>query len=65
MASGPERVMVIRIWSEPGRDPPFRARVVVLGSPDTPPQTLGVTTSVEVVEAWVRGWLDDRARPAG
>lgn len=65
MASGHERVMVIRVWSEPGRVPSFRARVVSLGPPGEPVEHVGVTTSVDVVEHWLRTWLDDTGRPPG
>lgn len=57
MATGPERVMVIRVWKEPGREPALRARVVALGLPGTPLEHFGVTTSTEVVEEWLRSWL--------
>jgi hypothetical protein len=57
MASGHERVLVIRVWCEPGRDPSFRGRVVSFDRPGEPAEHLGVTTSPEVVETWVRRWL--------
>ena len=63
MASGLERVLVIRVWDEPGREPSFRARVVALGPPGTPVEQFGVTTSPEIVEGWLRAWLADIAGP--
>ncbi len=65
MASGHERVMVIRVWKEPGREPSFRARVVSLGPPGEPVEHVGVTTSIDVVEHWLRSWLDGTMRPPG
>lgn len=63
--AGHERVMVIRVWTEPGRIPSFRARVVSLGPPDEPVDHVGVTTSAEVVEDWVRSWLEEAGDPPG
>ena len=61
MASGHERVLVIRIWREEGRDPAFRGRLVSVDLSGGPAEHLGVTTSPEVVEAWVHDWLRGRA----
>jgi hypothetical protein len=60
MASGHERVLVIRIWREEGRDPSFRGRLVSFDLSGEPAEHLGVTTSPEVVEAWVHDWLRRR-----
>ena len=57
MASGRERVLVIRVWREAGRDPSFRGRLVAFDRPGEPAEHLGVTTSPAVVEMWVRRWL--------
>lgn len=57
--------MVIRVWSEPGRVPSFRARVVSFGPAGDPVDHVGVTTSADVVEDWLRTWLEEAASPAG
>jgi hypothetical protein len=64
MASDEARVLVIRVWREPDRSPSFRARVVSVTPDGDRVEYIGVTTSAEVVERWLRSWLVEAPPPA-
>jgi hypothetical protein len=64
MASGEARVLVIRVWTETNRSPSFRARVVTVSPDGERVELVGVTTSADVVERWLRSWLSDTRSPA-
>jgi hypothetical protein len=63
MASGEGRVLVIRVWIETDRSPSFRARVVSVSPDGDVVDLVGVTTSAEVVERWLRSWLSETTSP--
>lgn len=51
-------ILVIRVWREPGADPPFRARITF---GDRQPAVGAVTSDPEDVMESVRSWLSERA----
>jgi hypothetical protein len=63
VAQAQGRVLVIRVWTETDRSPAFRARVVSVSSDGERVELVGVTTSVESVERWLRSWLEEPAAP--
>jgi hypothetical protein len=58
-------VLVIRVWIEEDRSPSFRARVVTVSPDGERVDLVGVTTSADVVERWLRSWLADTTSPHG
>jgi hypothetical protein len=64
MTQAQGRVLVIRVWSETDRSPAFRARVVSVSPDGDRVELVGVTTSSETVERWLRSWLEQPEPPA-
>jgi hypothetical protein len=64
MAQAQGRVLVIRVWTETDRSPAFRARVVSVSADGERVELVGVTTSAETVEGWLRSWLEEASPPA-
>ena len=60
-AADDDGVLVIRVWSEPGSDEPFRARITYGGDDHETAASASTSDPEAVVEA-VRQWLRDRMR---
>jgi hypothetical protein len=54
-------VLVIRVWREPGRDAPFRARVLSVGASLEQVHVVLVATSAREVLGAVDDWLGECA----
>lgn len=52
-------ILVIRVWSEPDREPPFRARVLSVGASLEHVHVVLVATSAHEVLGAVVDWLGD------